>query len=133
MNQDLTPLLFDPATSIAIVGATDTPGKYGGIIYRDLKAKGFKVFAVNPGRETVDGDPAYPTVLDTPEVPTMAVLVIPAPRGVNVVKKCKEAGINNVWVQPGAFSPDLRVALEEGGFDWIAEACVMVRARHLVK
>ncbi|HUF96008.1 MAG TPA: CoA-binding protein [Acidimicrobiia bacterium] len=133
MNQDLSPLLFDPATSIAVVGATDMPGKYGGIIYRDLKAKGFNVFAVNPGRETVDGDPAYPTVLDTPEVPTMAVLVIPAPRGVNVVKKCKEAGINNVWVQPGAFSPDLRVALEEGGFDWIAGACVMVRARHLVK
>jgi hypothetical protein len=132
MNQDLTPLLFDSDTSIAVVGATDTPGKYGGIVYRDLKAKGFKVFAVNPARETVDGDPAYPTVLDTPEVPTMAVLVIPAPRGVRVVQTCKEAGINNVWVQPGAFSPDLRVALEEGGFDWIAEACVMVRARHLV-
>ena len=132
MNQDLTPLLFDSDTSIAVVGATDTPGKYGGIVYRDLKAKGFKVFAVNPARETVDGDPAYPTVLDTPEVPTMAVLVIPAPRSVRVVQTCKEAGINNVWVQPGAFSPDLRVALEEGGFDWIAEACVMVRARHLV-
>ena len=132
MNQDLTPLLSDPATSIAVVGATDTPGKYGGIIYRDLKAKGFNVFAVNPGRETVDGDPAYPTVLDTPETPTIAVLVIPAPRGVKVVQTCKEAGINNVWVQPGAFSPELRVALEEGDFDWIAEACVMVRARHLV-
>jgi uncharacterized protein len=133
MNQDLTPLLFDPATSIAVVGATDTPGKYGGIIYRDLKAKGFRVFPINPARETVDGDLAYPTVRDTPEVPTMAVLVIPAPRGVRVVQTCKEAGIKNVWVQPGAFSPELRVALEEGGFNWIAEACVLVRARHLVK
>jgi predicted CoA-binding protein len=133
MNQDLTPLLFDPATSIAVVGATDTPGKYGGIIYRDLKAKGFRVFAVNPARETVDGDLAYPTVRDTPEVPTMAVLVVPAPRGVRVVQTCKEAGIKNVWVQPGAFSPELRVVLEEVGLNWIAEACVMVRARHLVK
>ena len=129
MNKDLTPLLSEPSTSLAVVGATDTPGKYGGIIYRDLRAKDFRVFAVNPGRETVAGDPCYPTVLDTPEIPTIAVLVVPAPRGIRVLENCKEAGVENIWVQPGAFSPALREALEDGGFDWIAEACVMVRAR----
>ena len=129
MNKDLIPLLSEPDTTIAIVGATDIAGKYGGIIYRDLKAKGLEVFAVNPGRKTVDGDPCYPTVLDTPQTPTIAVLVVPAPRGVRVLEDCKRAGVENIWVQPGAFSPALRDALEAGGFDWIAEACVMVRAR----
>lgn len=129
MNKDLTPLLLEPGTSLAIIGATDSPGKYGGIIYRDMKAKGFTVFGVNPGRDAVDGDPCYPKVTDLPETPTMAVFVVPAPRGVRVLADCKEAGVNNIWVQPGAFSPALREALVEGGFDWIAEACVMVRAR----
>ncbi|MEX0797114.1 MAG: CoA-binding protein [Acidimicrobiia bacterium] len=129
MNKDLTPLLSEPDTTLAVVGATDTPGKYGGIIYRDLKAKDFEVFAVNSGRETVDGDPCYSTVLDIPQTPTIAVLVVPAPRGIKVLENCKEAGVENIWVQPGAFSPALREALESGGFDWIAEACVMVRAR----
>lgn len=129
MNQDLTPLLFEPDTTIAVVGATDTPGKYGGIIYRDLKSKGFEVFAVNPGRDTVDGDPCFASVEDIPETPTMAVFVIPAQRGLRVLEQCKSAGIENVWVQPGAFSLALRDALNEGGFNWIAEACVMVRAR----
>ncbi len=129
MNKDLTPLLSLPDTILAVVGATDAPGKYGGIIYRDLKAKGLTVVAVNPGRDTVDGDPCYATVLDAPETPTIAVLVVPAPRGVKVVADCKEAGVENIWVQPGAFSPALRDTLESGGFDWIAEACVMVRAR----
>ena len=64
-----------------------------------------------------------------PETPTIAVFVVPAPRGISALADCKEAGVNNIWVQPGAFSADLRDALEEGGFDWIAEACVMVRAR----
>lgn len=129
MNKDLTPLLFEPETTIAVVGATDAPGKYGGIIYRDLKAKGYRVFGVNPGRDTVDGDPCYPTMMAIPETPTIAVFVVPAPRGISALADCKEAGVNNIWVQPGAFSADLRDALEEGGFDWIAEACVMVRAR----
>jgi uncharacterized protein len=129
MNKDLTPILLQSGTTLAIIGATDTPGKYGGIIYRDMKSKGFEVYAVNPSRDTVDGDPCYSKVTDLPEVPTMAVFVVPAPRGVRVLEDCKAAGIENIWVQPGAFSRDLREALEDGGFDWIAEACVMVRAR----
>ncbi len=126
---DLTPLLDEPGTSIAVVGATDHPTKYGGIIYRDMKRKGFPVFAVNPYRNTVDGDPCWATVKDLPETPTIAVFVIPARRGLTVLQECAEAGIRNIWIQPGAFSPELGDALESGDFDWLANACVMVRAR----
>lgn len=127
--KDLTPLLAEPGTSLAIVGATDHPEKYGGIIYRDMKAKGFPVFGVNPYRETVDGDQCWPSVLDLPEKPTIVVLVVPAKRGIGVIKECGEAGIRNVWIQPGAFSDEMKEVLESGDFDWLAEACVMVRAR----
>ena len=127
--KDLTPLLGEPGTSIAVIGATDRPGKYGGIIYRDMKAKGFPVFAVNPYRDTVDGDQCWPTVLDLPETPTIAVFVVPAKRGLKVLEECAEVGIENIWVQPGAFSPEFRDAVEAGPFNWIADACVMVRAR----
>lgn len=127
--EDLTPLLSRPGTSIAVIGATDRPGKYGGIIYRDMKAKGFPVFAVNPYRSTVDGDQCWPTVKDLPETPTIAVFVVPAKRGLKVLAECAEAGIENIWIQPGAFSADLESALEQGDFNWLANACVMVRAR----
>ena len=126
---ELTPLLAEPGTSLAIIGATDHPTKYGGIIYRDMKAKGFPVFAVNPYRDSVDGDPCWARVTDLPETPTIAVFVVPAKRGLEVLEDCAEAGIRNIWVQPGAFSPELGQALQAGDFDWIAEACVMVRSR----
>lgn len=126
---DLTPLLSEPGTSIAVVGATDTPGKYGGIIYRDMRSKGFPVFAVNPHRDTVAGDTCWPTVKDLPSEATIVVLVVPAREGLTVLDDCAEAGLKNIWVQPGAFSPALRDALDTGDFTWLAEACVMVRAR----
>lgn len=132
MNKDLTPLLLEPGTTLAIIGATDSPGKYGGIIYRDMKSKGFTVYGVNPGRDTVDGDRCYPNIKDIPERPTIAVFVVPARVGIEVLKDCKEAGVTNIWVQPGAFSNAFREALDADGFDWIAEACVMVRAREPV-
>ena len=126
---DLLSLLGEPDTSFAVVGATDRPGKYGGIIYRDLKRKGFEVFAVNPYRDEVDGDTCWPTVDEIPETPTMAVLVVPARRGLQVLEDCARAGVKRVWVQPGASSPELIEALEEGGFDYVAEDCVMVKTR----
>lgn len=127
--KDLTPLLNEPGTTLAIIGATDRPGKYGGIIYRDMKSKGFKVFGVNPYRDTVDGDKCWRTVIDLPQTPTIAVFVVPSKRGLEVLRDCAEAGVTNIWIQPGAFSPQLKDALEEGKFSWLAEACVMVRAR----
>jgi hypothetical protein len=129
MMTDLTPLLSEPGASIAVIGATDRPGKYGGIIYRDLKRKGYKVFAVNPYRETVDGDPCWKSVKDLPEVPTVADFVIPAKRGLLVVDDCEQAGILNIWLQPGAESQELMDKLEAGPFTWLAFACIMVRAR----
>lgn len=129
---DLTPLLSQPGTSIAVVGATDTPSKYGGIVYRDMKRKGYPVYAVNPNRETVDGDPCWPKVTDLPETPTIAVFVVPARIGLTVLEDCAQAGIKSIWLQPGASSAELEGALDEGGFAWLAEACVMVRARAAV-
>lgn len=127
--KDLTALLSEPGTSIAVIGATDRPGKYGGIIYRDMKAKGFPVFAVNPNRDTVDGDRCWPTVKELPEKPTIVVFVVPPRKGIEVLEDCAEAGLRNIWIQPGAFSSEMRKVLVDGDFDWLADACVMVRAR----
>jgi predicted CoA-binding protein len=77
----------------------------------------------------VDGDPCWPSVKDLPEKPTIVVFVVPARVGLRVLEDCAEAGLRNIWIQPGAFSPELRAALDDSSFDWVAEACVMVRAR----
>lgn len=127
--KDLREVVEEPGTSYAVVGATDAPGKYGGIIYRDLRRKGYPVYAVNPNRDQVAGDPVWAKITDLPEKPTMVVLVVPADMGRSVVADAAEAGIDNVWVQPGAFSEELKDDLERGGFNWLAGACVMVETR----
>jgi predicted CoA-binding protein len=97
-----------------------------------MKRKGFPVYAVNPYRKAVDGDPCWAKVSDIPDKPTIVVLVVPPRRGIEVLHDCAEAGIRNIWIQPGAFSMEMEEELEAGDFDWLAEACVMVRARTAV-
>jgi hypothetical protein len=89
-------LLEDPATSIAVVGAGDDPAKWGGRIYRNLKAKGFRVLAVNPGRAVVDGDPCYPSVTNLPEDPTIVHRVPPPSPG----RAARPRPGLRVWLSP---------------------------------
>lgn len=125
----LTEKLTDPEATIAVVGATDNTHKYGSVIYRDLKRKGYRVFPVNPGRDTVDGDPAYASVADLPVAPDIVNLVVPAEVGVQVVRQALDVGYDRIWVQPGAESPELLTLLQESDAEYIADACIMVRSR----
>lgn len=122
-------MLDDPATSIAVVGATDDRHKYGGIVYRQMKTMGYRVFAVNPGRTTVDGDPAYPNLSSLPEPPDLVNFVVPAHIGEVVADEALELGHTNLWFQPGAESDALTTRLKEAGADVLTDACIMVRAR----
>lgn len=127
-ESSIAALLNRPGTTIAVVGATDSPGKYGGIVYRDLKAKGHRVLPVNPGRDVVDGDPAYPTVAHLPEAPTIVSIVVPPAAALAVLTACLDSGFTNVWLQPGAESPEVIEFLDAEGFDYLANACIMVQA-----
>ena len=91
--EDILGLLEKPATTVAIVGATDNPAKYGYVIYRDLKRKGFSIFPVNHNRETVDGDPAFKTLADIPEAPTVVNIVVPPEKTLQVLQQCVELGL----------------------------------------
>lgn len=126
---DLTPLLARPDVTVAVVGATDSPGKYGGIIYRDLKGRGIRVLAVNPHRETVDGDPAYPDLTSLPVEPDLVNMVVPPWEGLGVAQEAKGLGYRRVWLQPGSEDPTLVDYLDREGFEWLADACIMVRLR----
>jgi len=126
---DIGNLLNRDDTTVAVVGATDDPTKYGSVIYRDLKRKGYEVFPVNPGRDTVDGDLAYANLAALPVAPTIVNIVVPPQATLQVLEKAAELGLTNVWVQPGAESPEVMAFLTEHEFNYLANSCIMVRSR----
>lgn len=125
---DMYDLLDSTDTVIAVVGATDTPGKYGGIIYRDLKNRGYDVLAVNPRRDTVDGDPAYPDLAALPRRPDIVDFVVPPEVGRQVADLARELGYDNLWFQPGAGDDDLTARLIADGASVLDGPCIMVMA-----
>lgn len=78
---------------VAVVGASDTPGKPNTAIWQRLRmwgaARGAAVHPVNPGRDEVDGLRCYPSLLDVPDDIDVAVLLVgePLPALADAVEK----------------------------------------------
>ena len=60
----------------AVVGANQNPDKYGNMIYKKLKSKGYEVYAVNPLYDTVEGDPCYKDLSSLPKLPDVIDMVV---------------------------------------------------------
>ena len=86
----------------AVVGASENNVKFGCKIFKFLKSNGYNVYPVNPGLENVFGEKCYKSVKDIPEKIDVVNVVVPVHAALNVVDDTKEAGIENIWLQPGS-------------------------------
>jgi acetyltransferase len=96
---------FFAPRSVAVIGATDTPGSVGRTLLRNLLATPFggTVFPINPKRANVLGIKAYPTIADTPDPVDLAVIATPAPTVPDVVGACAAAGVRCAIVISAGF------------------------------
>jgi acetate---CoA ligase (ADP-forming) len=90
---------FDPE-SIAIIGASADPTKFGSIILRYLRAFGFTgaVFPVNPKAQTIDGVRCYASVEELPIIPDLALIAVPGEAVESAVISCLERGTRAISV-----------------------------------
>lgn len=84
---------------IAVTGVSRTPGNHGSnVVYKRLRERGYKVFAINPNADHVEGDVCY---LDLKSVPggVEAVVIGTRPEiAEQTMRECVELGIKHVWM-----------------------------------
>ncbi len=95
---------FQP-NSVAIIGASATPGKLGYTVLANVIESGFKggIYPINPGATDIYGHQAYASVLDLPETPDLGVIVIPAKHVAPALRQCGEKGIPAVVIITAGF------------------------------
>jgi len=113
----------------AVIGVSNNKTKYGYKVYNQLKKVGYSVFAINPGLESIDGDPCYPSLTALPKKPDAVSIVVPPKITERVVKECDDLGITKVWMQPGSESKAAIQDGEEHGITVIHNQCVLIHTR----
>ena len=111
-RKDLTKL-YNPE-SIAVIGASGTPGKAGHTVMNNLLVNGYKgkIYPVNPRGGEIMGLPAYSSIAELPDGIDLAAIVIPARPTVQSVKECIAKGVKAFVLCAGGFSE-----VDEGGIE----------------
>lgn len=97
---------FFAPRSVALVGATEDLGKFGGRCLKQMLDFGFQgeVFPVNPNRKEVFGRPCYPSLSALPAVPDHVGIVLPAKACIATVAECGRLGIPFATVFSSGFA-----------------------------
>ena len=100
--------------SVAIVGASDDPTKTTGRPIRFLRQAKFagRVYPVNPNRDTVQGERAWPSIDALPEVPEHAYIVTPTEAALEALAQCGRRGVRVATVLANGFSEAGEAGLE---------------------
>lgn len=95
---------FNPK-SIAVIGASRTPGKVGYDILKNIIQYGYEgaVYPINPGADELLGKKAYPSLLEVPEKVDLAVIVVPSKSVIEVIEQCGTKNIDAAIVITAGF------------------------------
>ncbi|MFC5819504.1 acetate--CoA ligase family protein [Nonomuraea harbinensis] len=103
--------LFNPA-SVAVVGASATPGKAGDAMMRSLAGLPGRLHPVNPRGGHIAGLRAYPSVTGIPESVDLAVLVVPPAAVPAALEECGQAGVRAAVICAGGFAESGAAGIE---------------------
>jgi acetate---CoA ligase (ADP-forming) len=96
--------IFSP-DSVAVVGASTTPGKVGHDIFANILRGGFTgtLYPVNPRARSVLSVRAYPTVTEIPDDLDLAMLILPPEPALKAVEESAKKGVKGIVIVSAGF------------------------------
>ena len=103
-SRELWPF-FHPS-SIAVIGASESPDKLGHVVLKNLVEGGFPgaLYPINPKADRILGLTCFKNVKDIPDSVDMAVVIIPARLVPDAIRDCGEKGVKGAVIITGGFS-----------------------------
>lgn len=120
---------FIGTKNLAVVGVSHTPTKFGNMIYKELKERGYQVFAVNASLSEVEGEPCYPSLEALKGKIDGAVICIQPQKAGDVLREASRMGLKKIWLQQGSESLEVLKTAEELGLKPVTRKCILMYAQ----
>jgi len=108
--------------SVAIIGASSDPAKYGNKALRAYLQQGYTVYPVNPYHDEIEGLEAYRSIADVPERPDRVSVYVPPSVLVELLPEIAARGCDELWLNPGAESDEVLLEADRLGLK-VVQAC----------
>ena len=93
--------------TLAIIGASADRSKYSNKSLLAHQQAGYEIYPINPKEETIEGLKCYKSILEVPVALERISLYVPPAVGVKLLPDIAKKGCQELWVNPGADSPEL--------------------------
>jgi acyl-CoA synthetase (NDP forming) len=129
--------------SIAFFGASNNFSRMGSIMLSSVQAMGYEgtIYPVHQTEQEVRGLRAYPDVPSLPEVPDLAIIVLPTEVVCDTLEACGRKGVKQAIVVSGGFreagpegarlQKDLEAIADRYGIRFLGPNCLGVANPHL--
>jgi len=96
--------IFSPG-SVAVVGASATPGKVGHDIFANILRGGFQgtLYPVNPSAKSILSVRSYTNIGEIPDTPDLAIIILPPKIAPQAVEQAIEKGVKGIVVVSAGF------------------------------
>ncbi len=111
--------------TVAVVGASNDRSKFSNKAVRAYRQQGYTVWPVNPKETEIEGLPAFRSVADLPGRPGLISVYLPPAVGLKVLPEIAARGCDELWLNPGADSPEVVAEAERLGMN-VVQACSIV-------
>ena len=110
---------------VAVIGASSDRAKFGNKAVRAFARQGYTVVPIHPREAEIEGLKAYTSVLEVPGPIDMATLYLAPAAGMRVIEEVAQKGIKEVWLNPGADSPELAARSRELGLTTVVACSIL--------
>jgi predicted CoA-binding protein len=112
----------------ALVGLSRDPKKFSRAVYKELFAKGFEIYPVNPAMDDLDGRKVFHSLADVPQGIAHALIMTPKKETASAVYDAARKGMTHIWIQQGAETPEALDEAKKHGLNVVSKACILMHA-----
>lgn len=116
--------IYAETETIAVVGASPDTTKRAQVVPAYLQDQGYRIIPVNPGRDEIFGEKAYPTLLDIPGQVDVVEVFRPAEETPAIAANAVEIGAKVLWLQLGIISEEAAKIAADGGLTVVMDHCM---------
>jgi len=120
---------FLTSNSIGIVGVSTDKKKFGYIVFKNLKDKGYNVIPIHPKNKEVLGCNCYSSLEDIPNKPDGIVIITKPEVSEKIIAEAIKLGIKNIWLQKNAENENIIALAEKGELNIIYGQCIMMHTQ----
>jgi uncharacterized protein len=115
--------------AMAVIGASNAKDKFGNLACRELKARGFRIFPVNPDASEICGERCYHTVDELGARTDRMLIILPPDMTHHLISTLDSGSVSHVWMQNGSESSEAIQECQAKGIRTIYRQCILMHAQ----